>query len=220
VKRSAILSSVLALGLLLAACSTGAAAGAHHATSQRPAGTSDSAIQLRLAMRKLWEDHITWTRLYIVSAAAGLDDQKIAAGRLLKNQRDIGDAIKPYYGDAAGEKLTALLRQHILTAADLLTAAKAGDTTKVEKIKKSWYANGDQIAAFLSQANPTYWPRDIVGMHMRMHLDLTLEEAVARLQGRFADDVAAYDKVHEAILEMSDALSAGIIAQFSGRFTA
>lgn len=219
-RRSAIIASVLGFGLLLAACSTGADAGTHHSAARQAPATSDSAIQLRLAMRKLWEDHITWTRLYIVSAAAGLDDQKTAAGRLLKNQDDIGDAIKTYYGAPAGEKLTALLREHILTAADLLTAAKAGETKKVETIKKSWYANGDQIAAFLATANPTYWPQDVVGMHMRMHLDLTLEEAVARLQGRFDDDVAAYDKVHEAILEMSDALSAGIIAQFPDRFAA
>lgn len=222
-KRSAIFASVIALGLLLAACSTGASGSTHHATAgstQKLSGTSDSAIQLRLDMRKLWEDHITWTRLFIVSAAAGLDDQKVAAGRLLRNQDDIGDAIKPFYGAAAGEKLTALLREHILEAADLLTAAKAGDTAKVENIKKSWYVNGDEIAGFLAKANPTYWPRDVVGMHMRMHLDLTLEEAVARLQGRFADDIAAYDKVHVAILEMSDALSAGIIAQFPDKFAA
>src|SRR5262245_8661468 len=78
-------------------------------------------------MRKLWEDHITWTRLFIVSFAAGLPDTDPTAQRLLQNQTDLGNAIKPFYGDAAGNQLTALLHDHILIAADLLTAAKAGD---------------------------------------------------------------------------------------------
>src|SRR5574337_1812117 len=93
-------------------------------------GAQETPIQTRDfhdAMRKLWEDHITWTRLYIVSAAADLPDTDLVAARLLQNQTDIGNAIKPFYGDKAGDQLTALLRDHILGAAALLTAAKAGD---------------------------------------------------------------------------------------------
>ncbi|MGH2725657.1 MAG: hypothetical protein ACRDKS_01645, partial [Actinomycetota bacterium] len=131
---------------------------------------------------------------------------------------DIGNAIKPYYGEAAGKQLTALLRQHILTAADLITAAKAGDNTKVATLKADWYANGDQIAELLSKANPTYWPLDTLKEHMKMHLDLTLDEAVSRLQGKWAADIGAYDKVHTAILELADALSTGIVGQFPERF--
>jgi hypothetical protein len=219
-KRHAILASVLALGLFLAACSTTAGAKEHHASapeSQTVAGKTDP-VEFREAMRKLWEDHVTWTRLFIVSTAAGLKDQQPAAERLLRNQKDIGDAIKPFYGEAAGAQLTKLLREHILIAADLLAAAKGGDAAKVDSDKATWYANADQIAGFLAKANPTYWPVDVVGHHMRMHLDLTLEEAVARLQGEWAKDIAAYDKVHVAILDMSDALAAGIIHQFPEKF--
>jgi len=191
------------------------------AVSESPAASAAPTVSRAAfhdAMRKLWEDHITWTRLFIVSAAAGLKDQQVAAERLLRNQQDIGDAIKPFYGEAAGEQLTTLLRQHILIAGDLLTAAKTGATPKVEKAKAAWYANADEIAGFLSTANPTYWPLDAIKGHMRMHLDLTLEEAVSRLQGKWAADVAAYDKVHAAILEMSDALAAGIVHQFPQKF--
>jgi len=84
--------------------------------------SKQSAFQA--AMRKLWEDHITWTRLFIVSAAADLPDKGPTTNRLLQNQVDIGNAIKPYYGDAAGEKLTVLLKEHITTAAELVAAAK------------------------------------------------------------------------------------------------
>ena len=170
------------------------------------------------AMRRLWEDHITWTRLYIVSAAAGLPDVDQAAQRLLRNQADIGDAIKPFYGDAAGDRLTALLRGHILTAAQLVGAAKSGDTAAVRGLSAQWYANGDSIATFLSAANPRHWPAATLESAMRMHLDLTLKEAVARLHGDWAGDIAAYDEVHRHILQMADVLSDGIVRQFPSRF--
>src|SRR5215218_3707018 len=95
----------------------------------KPTSTKQAAFQD--AMRKLWEDHITWTRVFIISAAADLPDKDAATQRLLQNQVDIGNAIKPYYGDAAGEKLTALLKEHITTAAEVVTAAKANDTVKM-----------------------------------------------------------------------------------------
>jgi hypothetical protein len=186
-------------------------------TSHGAAASSDSADQLRADMRKLWEDHITWTRLYIVSAVAGLPDTDATAGRLLQNQADLGNAIAVYYGDDAGAQLTELLRQHILIAADLVGAAKAGDTAAVQAQRDAWYVNGDQVADFLAGANPA-WPAEDLRQMMRTHLDQTLAEATARLEGDFAADIAAYDHIHDHILEMADTLSAGIVEQFPDRF--
>jgi len=170
------------------------------------------------AMRKLWEDHITWTRIFIISAAGDLPDKPTATNRLLQNQVDIGNAIKPYYGDAAGDKLTAILKEHITTAAEVVTAAKANDSAKLADANKRWLANADQIADFLSGANPKNWPRAEMRAMMHDHLDLTTKEAVARLHGDWAGDIAAYDEVHEQILKMADGLSAGIINQFPKKF--
>jgi hypothetical protein len=169
-------------------------------------------------MRRLWEDHITWTRLFIVSAVAGLPDTGPTAERLLQNQADIGNAIKPFYGEAAGDQLTALLRDHILIAADLVTAAKAGDTAALEAAHALWYANADDIAAFLASANPHHWPQAEMAAMMREHLDLTLQEAGARLAGDWSADIAAYDQIHLQALHMADMLSDGIISQFPKAF--
>ena len=170
------------------------------------------------AVRKLWEDHVTWTRVYIIAALADLPEADTAAQRLLQNQVDIGNAIKPFYGDQAGEQLTALLKDHILIAADLLTAAKLGDNVKFEDANTRWYENANQIAVFLNSANPNSWPLADMQSMMKSHLDLTLEEAVARLNADWAGDVAAYDKVHDEILHMADMLSDGIIRQFPKKF--
>lgn len=178
---------------------------------------SDSGSTLRADMRKLWEDHVSWTRMFIISAAAGLPDQQATTERLLRNQTDIGNAIKPFYGNAAGDQLTALLRTHITTAAELVTAAKANDAAKVEETNNRWTANADSIAHFLSAANPRNWPEAALKTEMRHHLELTLTEATARLRGDWAADILAYDQVREQILRMSDMLASGIAAQFPGR---
>ena len=170
------------------------------------------------AVRKLWEDHVTWTRVYIIAALADLPEADIAAQRLLQNQTDIGNAVKPFYGDKAGDQITALLKDHILIAADLLTAAKAGDTAGFEDANRRWYENADDIAAFLHSANPDNWPLKEMQTMMKDHLDLTLEEATARLNEDWAGDVAAYDKVHTEILHMADMISEGIIKQFPKEF--
>ena len=179
---------------------------------------SRQAVQFRNQMRKLWEDHIVWTRQFIVSSVADLPDANTAAGRLLANQDHIGDAIKPYYGDEAGEALSALLREHILIAADILDAAKGGDSAGVDEANARWHDNADEIADFLAAANPTNWSQDEMREMMAEHLEWTLAEAVARLNAEWDDDVAAYDRIHHDILHMADMLSIGIIKQFPGRF--
>jgi hypothetical protein len=173
------------------------------------------------AMRKLWEDHIIWTRQFIVSAATlpgDLPDIGPTTDRLLANQDDIGEALRPFYGKAAARRITNLLREHILTAAELVAAAKAGDSARVEAASAAWYANADDIARALHRLNREHWPLAEMKAHMKDHLDLTLAEAVARIEGRYADDIAAYDEVRLQILVMADMLSDGIIAQFPGKF--
>jgi hypothetical protein len=171
------------------------------------------------AMRQLWEDHIVWTRLVIIGVFEDLPDLNPSVQRLLQNQADIGDAIKPFYGEAAGDQLTALLRDHILIAAEILLAAKNGDAAALEDASERWYANADDIAAFLNAANPDHWPLEEMQMMMREHLDLTLEEAVAYLNGDYEASIAAYDEIHVQILGMADMLSDGIIRQFPDKFT-
>jgi hypothetical protein len=169
-------------------------------------------------MRKLWEDHITWTRLVIVGVFEDSPGLDASVQRLLQNQVDIGNAIKPFYGEDAGNQLTALLTDHILIAAEILQAAKAGDTAALDDAIERWYANANQIARFLHRLNPQHWPLKEMRAMMREHLDLTLEEAVAYLNGDYEASVAAYDAVHLQALEMADMLSEGIIKQFPNKF--
>ena len=169
--------------------------------------------ELRIGLHDLWVEPVVWTRQYIVVAAADSPDAGFAAERLLKNQDQIGDAIKQYYGDEAGEQLTSLLKDHILIAVDLLEAAKAGDQSALEQIEEKWYDNADEIASFLSEANPNWIKADMVNM-LNEHLSLTKTEAVARLTGDYATDVENFDALYKHAVSMSDAFASGIVAQF------
>jgi len=119
---------------------------------------TQSRTELHDAMRKLWTDHVVWTRLFIISAAANLGDKDVTTKRLLQNQTDIGDAVVAFYGRDAGTKLTGLLTSHILIAADLVGAAKAGNAAAVDSLNKKWRVNADELATFLHAANPQHWP--------------------------------------------------------------
>jgi hypothetical protein len=152
-----------------------------------------------------------------MSAVAGLEDTGKIAERLLKNQEDIGNAIKPLYGDAAGDKLAALLKDHILRAADLVNASKAGDNAKAAEAEKKWYTNADDIANLLAGANPN-WSKEALKSLLYAHLGLVKQEAVARLTKDAVGYISARDKGHDHILMMADALSDGIIKQFPKKF--
>jgi len=214
----AVVSAVLTLAVSGAHDGRADTGHAHHNSAAALPATTQKQAVFQDAMRKLWEDHITWTRLAIISFAHDLPDQPATQARLLRNQADIGNAVKPYYGRAAGNQLTALLKDHIVGAVSLLQAAKAGDQSLIEQRTGEWYANADQIADFLHQANPRHWPRKALRRMMKRHLDQTLNEAVNRLSGNYAADVRDYDEIHHHILQMADTLSMGIIKQFPRRF--
>jgi hypothetical protein len=183
----------------------------------QPGPTSPEALSLQLALRRLWSDHVIWTREYVVAAIANSPDAQAVAGRLLANQEHIGSAIVPFYGEAAGQALTDLLRQHIMVAVELIDAAKAGDQDKFADADRRWDQNARDIASFLSSANPNWPEHDVVDL-LSQHLKLTKDEATARLERRWEDDIEAFDQILTEILTVSDVLSAGIVKQFPGRF--
>ena len=221
---TALVAFFSALVALAVANGNDAHAHGHEHTAQAPAVIAHTpatqtrkAFALRTDMRKLWEDHITWTRLAIISLTTGSPDTQATVGRLLQNQTDIGNAIKPFYGNAAGNELTRQLKEHILIAADVVAAAKAGDQAKLAEAQARWAANGDAIATVLASVNPN-WKLAAMKAELRTHLKLTTAEAVARLQGTWAADVAAYERIHTHALHLSDLLAEGLVKQFPQRF--
>jgi hypothetical protein len=212
---SGLAAAIAAVALATAACGSGQS-GSNAAPTQS-ANTKASALHDN--MRTLWQDHGTWTRLTIVSLADNSPDLQVTQDRLLANQTDIGNAIKPYYGADAGSKLTALLQQHITTAAGVLKAAKTGNAAEIDQAKAAFYANGNQIAEFLHNANPGNWPLDATQNMMKTHLDQVVEMGSDELTHRYAESVGVWNAYRDHILAMADTLSNGIMKQFPDQFS-
>lgn len=169
-------------------------------------------MKLNDALKKLWADHVFWTRLYIISAVRGNEDSKAALNRLMKNQEDLGKAIVPVYGEKAGQELTRLLKEHISIAGAIVSAAINKQKNKVDEENKKWSKNAEEIAEFLSKANPNWSKEDLVKM-LNNHLKLTSDELTARLNKKWDDDVKTFDKIFDQALSMADTFTQGIIKQ-------
>ena len=186
------------------------------ALAQPLAAKKTSRLAYHDEWRKLWEDHITWTRVVIIGILDGLPGTNTYVGRLLQNYEDMEDALAPYYGDEA-EVLGDLIKDHLVIAANILTALKNGQPT--DALVASWYANAHDIAVQMNEMNPQFWPLEETEQMWTDHLDATLEEAIDHFTGNFAGEVAAYDQVHDMALEMADFISNGVMQQFPSQFT-
>ncbi|KWX79327.1 acetylglutamate kinase [Paenibacillus riograndensis] len=178
---------------------------------------SRAQVNLILHMRTLWEQHVAWTRMVIRSIVFDLPDTEVTVARLLQNGPDMGDALKPFYGAAAGDAYGQLIKEHLVIAADLVKAAKAGDQAAAAATEKKWYANGDQIVEFLSRLNP-YLPKEDFRKMFYQHLALTKAEAVTLLQKDYKQSVQLYDAIEKGALVMADMISTAIIKQFPQMF--
>jgi hypothetical protein len=196
------------------ASQTASAPSSHSATPR----LTPKALAFHDRMRALWEAHGSGTRMVIISFVGNLPNLQAQEQTLLRNQVDIGNAVKPYYGRKAGNRLTQLLREHILGAVTVLVAAKSGDKNQLAQAEAAWSANGRQIADFLHRANPRFLSRSAARTMMQVHLQQVIEQAVDELSGNYAASANAFEPYIRHILAMADMISGGIIRQFPNRF--
>lgn len=218
-----VAASVAGTAMLVAgfsACEATAEPHAHAEVAEHhsePVNESSSQVALHTAMRQLWVEHMEWTYATIAAFAVDSDGLPATLDRLLQNQADIGDAIKPFYGDRADAALTGLLEDHINGAVPILVAARDGDSKALKPAVADWYRNAGEVADFLSAANPA-WDKHEMRQMMKGHIDQTLAYATAQLQGDYAESIDAYGTAEQHMLQMADMLSDGLIAQFPDEF--
>ncbi len=180
-------------------------------------GISRAEQTLSNQMRLLWEQHIYWTRMAILSTIFGSPDEKAVVDRLLQNPKDFEAALSPYYGEDNAAKFAELFTAHLTIAAELVQAAKAGDSAAADDAEKRWYANADQIAAFLGEINPNWSAQNWQKM-LYDHLAMTKTEAVELLAQKYEDSIDTFDNIEQQALEMADMMTQGITKQFPRSF--
>jgi hypothetical protein len=178
---------------------------------------SQAELDYRNDMRSLWEEHVAWTRMAIISLVFDLPDINEVLARLLKNADDMGNMIRILYGDDVATTYSRLIQEHLLIAADLVKAAIAGDTQAAQEAEKKWYENADEIARFLSSVNP-FLTEEAVREMFYKHLDLTKQEAIFMINHQFEEDIAVYDEIEKQAREMADAISDAMVQHYSNIF--
>ena len=178
---------------------------------------SKSQLDLSDYLRGLWEQHVTWTRLTILSLVFDLPDIELVTNRLLRNPKDFDALLKLFYGNEKASTFADLFTKHLVIAAELIKAAKAGDTNAAADAEKRWYANADQIVDFLAGINP-YWAQEDWKSMLYKHLAMTKDEAVNMLTGKYLDSINGFDQIEEQALLMADMMTNGIVNQFPDVF--
>lgn len=168
---------------------------------------------LKSSMRLVWEQHVYWTRMTIISLVFGLPDVDSTTKRLLQNATDMGNLLKPFYGNKIAEMYSKLIRDHLIIAAELVKAAKAGNQKDVAALERRWYENGEDVAEFLNRINPFISREEFQKMWFE-HLSLTKQEAVFMLQQDYESSIAVFDKIENQAIEMADTITTGIRKQF------
>ena len=173
----------------------------------------NKCISLMKTWRKLWVQHVMWTRSFVISTASDLGDLDFVTQRLMQNPGDMAEVIRPFYGNQTAATFQRLFTEHLSIAAKLVNAAKAGDTESVAELEEKWYQNADEIAAFLAAVN-RYWNKQQWQDFLHSHLKMTKSETVYRLSGKYADDIMTYDKIEREALQMADYMTIGMAHQF------
>ena len=179
---------------------------------------SQAAVDLMRDNRSLWEEHVAWTRMAIISLTFKLPDVDFVIARLLQNATDMGEMIRPLYGDLAANTYATLIKEHLLFAADLVKAALAGDQHAAMTAEQKWYANADEIAVFLNSINPFLTVEEVRAMFYR-HLELTKQEAVSMINKDYQKDIEVYNEIEKQAREMADMISEAMIKLYPNKFS-
>jgi hypothetical protein len=178
-------------------------------------GLKSCQMLLSNTIRRLWIEHVLWTRFFIISTAFDLPDLPFVTERLLQNPVDFAQVLRKFYGEQTAAQFQQLLTDHLLIAAALVNALKAGDAAQIEEQRNLWYANAEDIAYFLAGINSCFWNALVWKELLFEHLALTEQEAVLVLSGQYEESIRIYDRIQAEALEMADLMTCGIIKQFN-----
>ncbi|GGL41571.1 acetylglutamate kinase [Sporolactobacillus putidus] len=121
-------------------------------------------------------------------------------------------------GSAVAAQFEKLFTEHLVIAAQLVQAAKAGHSAGAADAEKRWYANADVIAAFLGHINPHWSAKNWQSM-MHEHLALTKAEAAQLLTKKYSESISTFDRIEPQALTMADVMAYGIARQFPSKFS-
>ncbi len=179
---------------------------------------SSKKVELRLALRDLLIGHIFWVRGVVIGTKYdNKDEAKVAEEKVVENAKALAGSITPYYGKEAADKLFGLLAGHYGAIKDYMNASysenKDAKDSAVKKLKK----NADEIATFLSSANPN-WTKDVLLSALTAHGGHHMAQIDEINAKDFSGEAKTWDAMKNHIYVIADVLANGIIKQFPKKF--
>lgn len=174
---------------------------------------SINQFDLSNSMRMLWQQHVFWTRLLIISILDDLPDKNATQNRLLQNPIDLGKLFGQFYGNDIQKIITDLLTEHLVLGAQLISAYKINNLQEIRRLNILWYENADKMTAAFASINPFY-NNDILKEMLYTHLDLTKKEISLRVLKKFEEDIINFDQLEIEAINMADYFTCGIVNQF------
>jgi hypothetical protein len=189
------------------------------ASADSPSGPVPAKVAAtQAAERDLWVGHIFWVR----EVARGLAQKNQAAAdfaekQVVANAKQIAGSIEPFYGKAATDQLFKLLAGHYTAIKAHATATVAGDAAGAKKALGELTANANEIAKFLSGANPNLPEATLQGLlaaHGGHHVQQNQQLAAHDMAG----EARTWEAMKTHIYTLADALVGGIAKQFPDKF--
>lgn len=179
---------------------------------------SPKAVELREALRDLWVGHIFWVRSVVVSSRYGdAEAAKVAEANAVENAKAIANSMVAFYGESAGKRLFDLLAGHYGAVKEYMSAAYAMDTGAKDAATKKIVANAEEIAGFLSSANPN-WPKATLLSLLSAHGAHHMQQIDAIKEKNYSSEAETWTVMKRHMYTIADALAAGIVKQFPGKF--
>ncbi len=214
-------SARILLATVLFAGSGGLAAAhgpSHHSSAAKQPAVSAKAAETGAALRDLWIGHIFWVRSVALATLSKNDAAaKAAEQHVVENAKAIAGAIEPFYGAAAKDALFKLLAGHYGAIKEYLVAASAADSASQGKAIQNLTKNAEDIAAFLSKANP-HLPKDTVAGLLQAHGGHHVQEIDELKAGKYEAEARTWEDMKSHMYVVSDALAQAIVKQFPRKF--
>ena len=176
-------------------------------------------VELRLALRDLWQGHIFWVRNVVLMTKLGdKEAAKVAEEQVVQNAKEIASSVVPYYGKEAGDKLFTLLAGHYGAVKDSMNAVYSGNKQAEMAAMDKMTKNADEIATSLSSANPKNWPKETLVSALAAHAGFHMAQINEINAKNFSAEAKTWTGMKKQVNEIADVLANGIIKQFPQRF--
>jgi len=192
------------------------ALGANDSAAAAPKSAKVAATQA--ALRDVWVGHIFWVREVSRSVA----DKNTAATesaeqQAVANAKAIAGSIEPFYGKPAAEQLFKLLAGHYTAIKTHAVANAAGKAAEAKKAVDDLTANANEIAVFLSGANPNL-PEATLKQLLAAHGGHHVQQNQQLAAKDYAGEARTWEAMKTHIYVIADALGGALAKQFPAKF--